>query len=139
VLQSRRVGDASNLPQTAGLVLVVEDDEDLRHALAECLAAEGLLVTTASNGRDALTKLATERPAVVVLDLMLPEMDGWELLRTMEREPALARVPVLVMTAGRDTPAIASRPLFHKPLNIESLVRAVRAYARPRSAAGGTF
>jgi DNA-binding response OmpR family regulator len=130
VLQSRCVENAVS-PQATQAVLVVDDDEDLRHALAERLSEEGLVIITASNGRDALAALTAERPAVVVLDLMLPGVDGWELLRTMEREPALARVPVLVMTAGRDARALASRPVFHKPLNIESLVRAVRAYAAP--------
>ena len=72
-------------------VLLVEDDADLRDALAEALTESGLDVTTAVDGSDGLGKLRDVRPDVVVLDLMMPKLDGWQFRVAQRRDPVLAR------------------------------------------------
>jgi len=80
-------------------ILVVEDDEATRHIVARSLRREGWSVTTAINGRDALDELAKGAPSVILLDLMMPEMDGFEFLRRCQQTEGLQRIPVVVMTA----------------------------------------
>jgi CheY-like chemotaxis protein len=83
----------------AGRVLVVEDDEDARTAMRQALASEGWTVAEAEHGRAALDRLAEARVDAIVLDLMMPEMDGFELVAELRRHPAWRGIPVLVVTA----------------------------------------
>ena len=83
----------------AGRVLVVEDDEDARTALRQALASEGWTVAEAEHGRAALDRLAEARADAIVLDLMMPEMDGFELVAELRRHPDWRGIPVLVVTA----------------------------------------
>src|SRR5438132_14133766 len=82
-------------------VLVVDDDDDIRSAVQEVLEGEGYPTVGAANGKEALDVLRTSAtpPALVLLDLMMPEMDGWELLVRMDEDPAMHRVPVALMSA----------------------------------------
>ncbi len=93
-----------------GTVLIVDDDADTREALGLILAEEGYEVAESANGLEGLEALRRMQrralPAVVLLDLMMPEMDGWEFLRTIRADPALASVPVVLLTAAA-SPAIA--------------------------------
>jgi signal transduction histidine kinase/DNA-binding response OmpR family regulator len=82
-----------------GRVLVVEDDEDTRAILRQALMSEGWTVADAPHGRVALTRLAEAPADVIVLDLMMPEMDGFELVAELRRHPEWRGIPVLVMTA----------------------------------------
>lgn len=83
-------------------VLVVDDDPGVRDVLADALEADGFEVSTASNGREALRCIGVEEPAVMLLDLQMPVMDGRELLRTLHQ--ARLDVPVVLMSA---TPQVA--------------------------------
>ncbi|HET6521869.1 MAG TPA: response regulator, partial [Geminicoccaceae bacterium] len=80
-------------------VLVVDDDPDAREVLRRTLRKAGWQVGEAANGREALAYLARSRPGLVLLDLMMPEMDGFETLDTMRREEAWRDIPVVVVTA----------------------------------------
>jgi CheY-like chemotaxis protein len=80
-------------------VLVVEDDEPTRSVLRRTLARAGWVVSEAENGRVALERMRDEIPALVLLDLMMPEMDGFEFLEAVHLEPAWRRIPVIVITA----------------------------------------
>jgi CheY-like chemotaxis protein len=80
-------------------VLVVEDDDGIRHAVAEGLELEGYEVLTATNGAEALERVRAGRPDAVVLDLMLPVMDGWAFLDACQREELCNGTPVLVVSA----------------------------------------
>jgi len=80
----------------AGAVLVVDDDADVRELVAELLARAGYSVSQASNGRAALKLLFEERPDLVLLDISMPELDGWA---TLERIRELSDVPVMMLTA----------------------------------------
>jgi CheY-like chemotaxis protein len=80
-------------------VLIVEDDGDLRGALAECLRLEGYCVAEASDGADALACLRDgARPALILLDLIMPRMDGRQFLGAVREEGGLARIPVVLVT-----------------------------------------
>jgi CheY-like chemotaxis protein len=80
-------------------VLVVEDDEATRTTLRRALEKDGWEVTEAENGRQGLTQLDARRPGLVLLDLMMPEMDGFEFLEALRLRPAEGCPPVVVITA----------------------------------------
>jgi CheY-like chemotaxis protein len=111
-------------------VLVVEDHADLREMLAVLLESEGFQVQTASNGKEALDSLRHGRPAVILLDLMMPVMSGDEFRRRQLQEPDYADVPVICMTAAHDGPQRAARlnaaQYFQKPVDFDRLITAVR-------------
>lgn len=81
-------------------VLLVDDGTAALGSLALLVAAHGHLVNTASNGMDALRRVRTNRPDVVVADCEMPVMDGVDLTREMQADPELARVPVVLLLAG---------------------------------------
>jgi signal transduction histidine kinase/DNA-binding response OmpR family regulator len=81
-------------------VLVVEDDETTRTMLRRLLVGEGCLVSEAANGRLALDRLEDGRPSLILLDLMMPEMDGFEFLTAIRGMEAYANIPVVVITAA---------------------------------------
>src|SRR5436853_5733359 len=82
-------------------VLIVEDDVDLREMMAELLTLEGFAAAAVANGREALEYLhqGYDKPDVILLDLMMPVMDGWEFRRRMQSDPAIANLPVIVLSA----------------------------------------
>ena len=83
-----------------GQVLLVDDDETMRHATRRALEQDGWNVSgEAENGRVALARLTETRPDVIVLDLMMPEMDGFEFLEELRRRAEWRDIPVLVVTA----------------------------------------
>ncbi|MEK7684453.1 MAG: response regulator [Verrucomicrobiota bacterium] len=84
------------LPQT---VLLVEDDVPTREMLHRSLEKAGWCVTAAENGRVALERVAEKMPALILLDLMMPEMDGFEFMHELRRQPAWQQIPVIVVTA----------------------------------------
>ena len=87
------------VPAPETRVLVVEDDESTRSMLRRTLARAGWSVSEAENGRVALDRMRAEPPALVLLDLMMPEMDGFEFLEAVHVEPAWRTIPVIVLTA----------------------------------------
>jgi signal transduction histidine kinase/DNA-binding response OmpR family regulator len=86
-------------PDQVPEVLVVDDDDDLRHLLVERLQGDGLRARGAADGGEALALIAARRPALVLLDLMMPDVDGWETLRRLRADPATAELPVIVLSA----------------------------------------
>src|SRR5947199_10624317 len=91
-------------------VLIIEDDPELRDALRELLSGEGYHVTTAADGREGLARMgAPPRPGVVLLDLMLPRMDGFEFRVRQLEDPELASIPVIVLSCGGGVPQMAAR------------------------------
>jgi CheY-like chemotaxis protein len=113
------------------LVLLVEDDDDIRDTLAGVLASHhAMKVIAARNGRDALAKIRDggARPSVIVLDLMMPEMDGETFLAETAREPLLADVPVVLSTAQARLPEPLPRvvkAVLAKPVRLSDLVVAI--------------
>jgi CheY-like chemotaxis protein len=107
-------------------VLVVEDDLTIREQLAEAFEGEGLVVRTAANGREALEMLTGTKPAIIVLDLMMPMMSGWDLVGTMRAMPGFADVKVVIITATSDRSRAPVGPVFAKPIDLDALIRTVK-------------
>ncbi len=106
-------------------VLVVEDDADVRDAIAEVLADAGYVVRTASHGGEALESMRAFRPCVVVLDLLMPIVDGWAVVREMLADPALVDIPVCVVTALEMLAPRTAACVLPKPLRLQTLLDAV--------------
>ena len=107
-------------------VLVVDDDVSIQGFLVDALADDGYEVRTATNGQEALTILQEWRPDVILLDLMMPEMDGWQFRASQLALPEAADIPVIVLSAMRDpTPKVqglAPSRVFVKPFDLEDLL-----------------
>lgn len=80
-------------------VLIVEDQQALANQLAEKLRNEGFNVQTSGDGEDGLDKIRAEHPDLIVLDIMLPKLDGLSLCRIVRRDPATAHIPIIMLTA----------------------------------------
>jgi CheY-like chemotaxis protein len=118
-------------PTTLGIVLVVDDDPDIRDALCELLNDEGYRAVAAANGKDALLYLGSQdAPCVILLDLMMPVMDGWEFRRHQQADPRWKTIPVVVITAAGKYGAnsIAAERVLPKPLQLEQVLEALRQY-----------
>ncbi len=113
-----------------GSVLVVDDDLDVCEAYAEVLGEAGYEVAIVHNGREALTHLerAARTPDVILIDLMMPIMDGWQLRRELAERPALKGVPVVVMSAGRKVPEVPAAGHLQKPVSLEALLDEVARF-----------
>ena len=114
-------------PRTARRVLVVEDDRDTRELLVEALRMEGYEVAAAPDGVQALEHARRVQPHVILLDLMMPVMSGWEFRAMQTRDPSLSSVPVIVMSAFSDT--LAGTASVPKPFDIDEMVDAIRRCA----------
>ncbi len=114
-------------------ILVVDDDPDIRESLREVLLSEGHDVRTATDGKDALDHLQESRPDVILLDLMMPVMDGWKFRDAQKRDQALADIPVIVIStaAGECGAAPADVAIqLPKPFSIDMLLEAVHRAGR---------
>jgi two-component system cell cycle response regulator DivK len=128
-------------PGGSTLVLLVDDYPDNRDIYVQFLTYSGLRVEEAENGHQALEKAFTLRPDVIVMDLSLPGLDGWEATRRLKRDPRTREIPVIALTghalAGHSKGALDAGcdAFITKPCLPERLleeVRAILATARPR-------
>ena len=117
----------------ARTVLVVDDEQTLRETLAEALAADGLRVITAADGREALERFRADPPDLVLLDLMLPQVSGIEICRIMRRESS---VPIVMLTA-KDSEIdkvvgleLGADDYVTKPFSLRELLARIRAQLR---------
>jgi CheY-like chemotaxis protein len=117
-------------------ILLVEDDFAIRETVAEVLTGEGFEVTCAANGADALIRLdeSQYRPDVILLDLMMPVMDGWEFRLAQRRDPRIASIPVIVLSAGAGMEAklanLAPSAFLPKPFELDHLLSTVERVTR---------
>jgi CheY-like chemotaxis protein len=112
-------------------ILVIEDDKDLRDSLCDALRLEGFDVVAAEHGEAALHHLNTgARPCVILLDLMMPVMDGWAFHRELAKDQSLASIPVVVMTAAAQARAAAvdASAVLYKPLRMDTVVEVVQEH-----------
>lgn len=113
-------------------ILVVDDDPDILDALSEILEAEGYRVSRARNGQEALERLKPDAPGLILLDLMMPVMDGWEFARQL-RVSAFGGIPIIVLSADRNVSAKAKEigAVGHlaKPFELGDLLNLVRDVA----------
>lgn len=131
------------------VLLVVDDDDDIREALCGALTVEGYVVITARDGIEALDRLhgfgGMPRPDIVILDIMMPGMNGWGFLQVKDSDPDVQGIPVILLTAMRsdtvregDTRGACL--IVHKPVALEKLLavlRCVRTRSIPPPAAAG--
>lgn len=123
-------------------VLVVDDEADIVALVAYHLARGGYGVSTAASGAAALEKAREERPALVVLDLMLPDMSGFEVLEALRADESTRDVAVLLLTARREEPdrirglSLGADDYLMKPFSPQELVLRVTAILRRVSAGG---
>jgi CheY-like chemotaxis protein len=113
------------------VVLVVDDDLDIRETLREVIEAEGFQVSCAANGAEAMHLLGSGmRPDLIILDLMMPVMSGWEFLAKMRGDEALASIPVAVVSAsGGKTPPVGATCFFRKPIELDTILGLVREHS----------
>jgi CheY-like chemotaxis protein len=115
-------------------VLIVEDDVDVREAIAEVLSDCDYNALHAANGAEALERLraAEVRPCVILLDMMMPTMDGWQFRAVQKSDPAMSDIPVVVLSAHADGREAAMKmqaaAYLSKPISLESLVRQVERF-----------
>jgi CheY-like chemotaxis protein len=119
--------------QTQPDVLVVDDDPDIRHLLSSVLTLEGYAVASASNGEEALGQLRSMPGArLILLDLRMPVMDGWEFRAEQSRDPALRSIPVVLLSGDGDLEQAAASfnatSVLKKPFDLEELLVVVQRY-----------
>lgn len=116
-------------------VLVVDDDPAIRGLVADALRGEGYSVDMAAHGREALEAMRARRPATVVLDLMMPVMDGFSFIEACRKERLCEDVPIVVISAVQDALKRIDEVPIHaciaKPFDLDDLVRLVGRYAQP--------
>lgn len=121
-------------------ILLVEDDAAIRESVADCLAFEGYAVLAVGNGREALEALRRgPPPAVVVLDLLMPVLGGAQFLEAQRGDPAIAGVPVILMTAAipSSTTALPKADAYlPKPFDLVDLLALVARFAGPGTEEG---
>ncbi len=118
-------------PTEEPCILIVEDDDGAREALSDCLELEGFSVASARNGKEALDYLHhAPLPKVILLDLFMPVMTGWEFRDAQKKDAAIADIPVVVVTAfsAGVTRQIDAAAVMHKPLDLDRLVTVIRDY-----------
>ena len=118
-------------------VLVVEDDEDARLLLVDLLKRAGLAPIEAGDGEEALALFRDMKPDLVILDVMLPKLDGWEVLKRIKSGPISRKIPVIMLTArDRDSEKAQGYTFgadfyLTKPYNVQNLLSIVERSLTP--------
>lgn len=112
VQKFERVQSDASPSQNKGHILIAEDDEPTQDVLRRMLEKQGWLVTVANNGKEALQHMDVFRPDVLVLDLMMPEMDGFDVINRVKAHPLWKHIPIIVTTAMELTPK--ERQMLHR-------------------------
>ena len=117
-------------------VLVVDDDPSIRRMIMAALRREGYTFNEAANGKEALESMRRDRPDVVILDLMMPMVSGWDVLRERSSDPELLSIPVIVVSANRSAELASAMDkgicaFLPKPFDIVALTALVRNCMAP--------
>lgn len=108
------------------LILLVEDDHDIRVALRQSLEMASYQVLSAPNGRDALKIIRKQKPDLIILDMVMPLMDGEEFLKAKDADADLADIPVMLISAFADKlKVVPVRPNLKKPLDLDEVLEKV--------------
>ena len=114
-------------------ILVVEDDDAIRGLVSDVLRDDGYDVREATNGVEALERLREERPDLIVLDLMMPVMDGWAFAQAYRKQPG-PHAPIVVLTAAQDAASRAAQiqadDYLGKPFELDDLLNIVARHTR---------
>jgi len=126
-MSSRKTQGTSSVPNRS--ILIVDDDAAATDSLTDILTAEGYTVAAAKNGREALAQLRdASLPRLIILDLFMPEMDGWEFRREQLKNAKLRDIPVVVMTGANVYAGIDANVIVHKPLDVTHFISLVERY-----------
>ena len=135
--------EGAAIPERLGRVLLVEDERDVAELIRYNLVSEGYEVVMATNGTDALRLARESRPDVVLLDIMVPQLNGWEICLRLKRDPSLAGIAVIMVT-GRVAEGdkvlgfeLGADDYVTKPFSPRELVARVRAVVRRGKLADG--
>lgn len=115
-------------------ILVVDDNHDTVQILSVLLKRAGFLVTSAGDGVEAMEKIKQERPSLILLDVMMPQMDGFEVCRAIKSDSETDRIPVLMVTAKADPLSrnrcveMGANDYLTKPINPTEIVWKVKQY-----------
>lgn len=120
-------------------ILVVDDDDGIREALKVALEYEGYTVSTAENGQIALDLINTGyTPCLIVLDLMMPVMDGWTFSAKLSEDSQFSNIPIVVVSAmGDQAQNIQAKSIFKKPVNLKNLFEAIKQWCSHEGVAHG--
>ena len=127
--QTRKAVVAGHSLKSRKRVLEVDDDPDIREMVSKLLLSEGYEVVSAVHGQDALEKMEGGfRPDVILLDLMMPVLNGFDVLRVMHRTPRWSSIPVVIVSAnqGLDLVARGTAAIISKPFDLDVLLNTVR-------------
>jgi CheY-like chemotaxis protein len=115
---------------TCQSVLIVEDEQTIRETLQLTLEIEGYSVYTAENGKDGLEQLRQiPKPCLILLDLMMPVMNGWQFVEALHENTVLTTIPVVVVTAFNErTRSIRADGVMKKPVDLDALLATVKRY-----------
>ena len=117
-------------------ILVVDDHEQIRDSISEILDLEGYEVQTAINGNDAMTKVASFQPDLIVTDILMPDMDGYELMMKKWTDQQIYEIPIIVVSAmvskydiaaGK---ALGAKKYITKPFKAQELIQAVAEFVK---------
>ena len=115
-------------------ILVVDDSKTELHHLSDVLGKRGYSVRTAENGEEALRRLAEEKPDLILMDVVMPGQNGFQLTRSITRDPKFADVPVIMCTSkNQETDKVwgmrqGARDYIVKPVNGDELIAKIRAF-----------
>ncbi|MFO7916129.1 MAG: response regulator [Candidatus Krumholzibacteriales bacterium] len=115
-------------------VLVVDDEVNITQIMEFSIGAEGYEVVTAANGEEAISKARKEQPNLIILDIMMPKVDGYEVCRVLKRDPLTKRIPVILLTAkGRGIDKrlgyeVGASDYVVKPFSPSQLIEKVNSY-----------
>ncbi|MBK6850399.1 MAG: response regulator [Burkholderiales bacterium] len=115
-------------------ILLVDDSKTELHFLTDVLVRNGFRVRTAENGDEAMRRIAEEKPDLILMDVVMPGQNGFQLTRTITRDPLYADVPVIMCTSkNQETDKVwgmrqGARDYVVKPVNGDELVRKIRAF-----------
>ena len=116
------------------MILVVDDDHNVREIMTRLLTKEGYSVVTAGNGDEGLSLARKHLPMAMILDVMMPQKDGWAVLRELKEDPVLNPIPVIMHTIidNRNLGfAIGAQDYLIKPVDHETLIKTIKRYGRP--------
>jgi CheY-like chemotaxis protein len=112
-------------------LLIVDDDPGIRHLLITYLGRRGFQLLEARNGREALAEMRAGNADLVIMDLMMPEVSGWDVLRERAADPSLQRIPMIVLTANNSRAVTAAvldknvNAVLGKPFDLDALLTTV--------------
>ena len=115
-------------------ILLVDDSKTELHYLSELLTRKGFVVRTAENGEEAMRRLADDKPDLILMDVVMPGQNGFQLTRAITRDPRFADVPVIMCTSkGLETDKVwgmrqGARDYVVKPVDADELIKKIKSF-----------